>query len=260
MLWESSLNMGISVRNKKELELLSKASRIVALTLDYAKTIISEGMSLLELDKAIEDKILSLEALPSFKGLYGFPNATCISVNRVIIHGIPTHYRLRRGDIVGIDIGTKYKNYYGDGAVTIGIGNVSDRDSSLIDCSLQTLYSTIDSIRVGMRFKEISAILQDNIESRGFVPLLGFCGHGIGTKPHEEPSIPNYLEDGVKMGGPKVKEGMVFCLEPMVCQRDGEPIVLEDKWSVISKDGLNTSHYEHTVAIIDGRARILTEL
>lgn len=252
--------MGIATRTKSELALLAQANKVVALTLDYAKTIVSEGMSLLELDKAIEDKILSLESLPSFKGLYGFPNASCISVNQVIIHGIPTNYRLKPGDIVGIDIGTKYKNYYGDGAITIGIGKVSSNDVKLMECSLQTLYSTIDLIKAGMRFKEISEILQDNIESRGFVPLLGFCGHGIGTKPHEEPSIPNYLDKGVRMGGPKVKEGMVFCLEPMVCQKDGEPIILDDKWSVVSKDGLNTSHHEHTIAIIDGKARILTEL
>lgn len=252
--------MGIATRNKKELELLRQASRVVAITLDYAKTIVSEGMSLLELDKAIEDKIRSLDSLPSFKGLYGFPNAACISVNEVIIHGIPSEYRLKSGDIVGIDIGTKYKNYYGDGAITIGVGAVNDVNQRLMECSLNTLLNTIDSIRAGMRFKEISAILQENIEGYGFTPLLGFCGHGIGTKPHEEPSIPNYLEHGGKMSGPKVKEGMVFCLEPMVCQREGDPIILEDKWSVVSKDGLNTSHHEHTIAIIDGRARILTEI
>lgn len=252
--------MGIATRNKNEIELLRQASKIVALTLDYAKTIVSEGMSLLELDKAIEDKIVSLGALPSFKGLYGFPNAACISVNEVIIHGIPSQYRLKSGDIVGIDIGTKYKNYYGDGAITIGIGAVSDTNQRLMDCSYHTLCNTIDSIKAGMRFKEISAILQENIQSRGFTPLLGFCGHGIGTKPHEEPSIPNYLEHGTKTSGPKVKEGMVFCLEPMVCQKEGDPVILEDKWSVVSKDGLNTSHHEHTIAIIGGKARILTEI
>ncbi|STQ85366.1 type I methionyl aminopeptidase [Helicobacter muridarum] len=252
--------MGISIKNKAEIQILREASRIVALTLDYAKSIISDGISLLEIDSAIESKILSLGAIPSFKGLYGFPNSACISVNEVVIHGIPTDYRLKNGDIVGIDIGTKYKNYYGDGAITVGVGNVANQDMKLMDCSLCTLENTINSIKSGMRFKEISAILQENIESRGFLPLFGYCGHGIGTKPHEEPSIPNYLESGMKIAGPKVKDGMVFCLEPMVCQKSGEPVVLSDNWSVVSKDGLNTSHHEHTVAIIDGRARILTEL
>ncbi|RDU72592.1 type I methionyl aminopeptidase [Helicobacter aurati] len=252
--------MGIAIKNKDQLHTIEEASRIVAVALDYATTIVSEGISLLEIDKAVENKIISLGAIPSFKGLYGFPNATCISVNEVIIHGIPTNYYLKSGDIVGIDIGTKYKGYYGDGAVTVGVGVVHEQDKRLMECSLQTLINTIDSIKAGMRFKEISAILQENIESRGFVPLFGFCGHGIGTSPHEEPSIPNYLESGVKIGGPKVKEGMVFCLEPMVCQKSGEPVILNDKWSVVSKDGLNTSHHEHTIAIIDGRARILTEL
>lgn len=252
--------MGIAVRNKRELELLQKASSIVADTLEYAKTIVSDGLSLLELDKAIEDRILSLGATPSFKGLYGFPNASCLSVNQVVIHGIPSEYRLKTGDIIGIDIGTKYQGYYGDGAITIGVGEVSDINKALMACSYDTLVNTIDSIKVGMRFKEISALLQYNIESRGFIPLLNFCGHGIGTKPHEEPNIPNYIESGAKIGGPKVKEGMVFCLEPMVCQKSGNSKILDDKWSVISEDGLNASHHEHTIAIMGGKAVILTEL
>lgn len=252
--------MSIAIRNKKEIELLSKAGNIVANTLDYARTIATEGMSLLELDKAIEDRILSLGATPSFKGLYGFPNSACLSVNQVVIHGIPSDYRLKSGDILGIDIGTKYQNYYGDGAITIGIGSVSESDSKLMDCSYRTLMNVIDSIKTGMRFKEISSLLQENIEGMGFVPLFSFCGHGIGTKPHEEPNIPNYLEDGVKISGPKVKEGMVFCLEPMVCQKSSNSNILDDKWSVVSEDGLNTSHHEHTVAIVGGRAVILTEL
>lgn len=251
--------MGIAIRNKNEIELLSQASKIVAQTLDYAKTIVNEGMSLLELDKAIEDKILSLGALPSFKGLYGFPNSACLSLNQVVIHGIPSRYRLQSGDILGIDIGTNYKGYYGDGAITIGIGKVTQEDEKLMDCSLKTLHNTIDSIVSGMRFKEISAILQENIESRGFKPLFDYCGHGIGTTPHAEPSIPNYLDKSVKIGGPKVRDGMVFCLEPMVCQKSSVAKILEDKWSVVSEDGLNTSHHEHTVAIISGKARILTE-
>ena len=251
--------MGIAIRNKKEIEILAEASRIVAVTLDFAKTIVSEGMSLLELDRAIEDKILSLNALPSFKGLYGFPNASCLSLNKIVIHGIPTDYRLKSGDILGIDIGTKYKGYYGDGAITIGVGSVSEVDSKLMACSFDTLHDTISRLRSGMRFKEISAILQENIERRGFVPLRDFCGHGIGDKPHTEPNIPNFLEKGVKVDGPKVKDGMVFCLEPMVCQKSGEVKILKDKWSVTSKDGLNTSHHEHTVAMIGGKAVILTQ-
>ena len=252
--------MAIAIRNKNEIELLSQASKIVAITLDYAKTIVGEGMSLLELDKAIENKILSLNAIPSFKGLYGFPGAACLSVNEIVIHGIPNDYRLQNGDILGIDIGKKYKGYYGDGAITIGIGEVTEENKKLISCSFDTLHNTIDSIRSGMRFKEISAILQHNIESRGFFPLFGFCGHGIGTQPHAEPNIPNYLESNTKIGGPKVRNGMVFCLEPMVCQKSSKSKILADKWSVVSEDGLNTSHHEHTVAMIDGRAKILTEL
>ena len=134
----------------------------------------------------------------------------------------------------------------------------SKEDQALINCSKDALYFAIDIIKDGMRFKELSCEIEKFILSRGFVPLRGFCGHGIGRKPHEEPEIPNYLEGNNSKQGPKIKNGMVFCIEPMICQKDGTPVVLGDKWSVVSKDGLRTSHYEHTVAIIDGRAKILS--
>lgn len=252
--------MGIAIRSKNEIELLRENGRAVALTLEYAKSIAKEGMSLLELDKAIEKKILSLNMLPAFKGLYGFPGSACLSVNEVVIHGIPNEYKLKQGDIIGVDIGTKHKGYYGDGAVTFGIGDISHSDKVLMDCSMDALNIAIDSIKEGMRFKEISFILQEEITKRGFFPLFNYCGHGIGSSPHAEPSIPNYLSSGAKISGPKVKNGMVFCLEPMVCQKSGNPVVLKDKWSVVSEDGLNASHHEHMVAVIGGRARILTEI
>jgi methionyl aminopeptidase len=139
----------------------------------------------------------------------------------------------------------------------MAIGEISKEDEALIACSKDALYHAIENIRVGMRFKELSAILEEFIRGRGFLPLRDFCGHGIGKKPHEEPNIPNYVEGKPKQG-PKIKNGMVFCLEPMICQKSDKPVILEDKWSVVSEDGLNTSHYEHTVAIIDGKAMILT--
>lgn len=252
--------MSIAIRTKNELSILKDNGRVVAIALEHARSIAKEGMSLLELDKEIEEKILSFDMLPSFKGLYGFPNAACISVNEVVIHGIPNNYKLKSGDIVGVDIGTKYRGYYGDGAITFSIGEASESNKKLMKCSLDALNTAIDSIKEGMRFKEISLILQESIMGRGFVPLLNYCGHGIGTSPHTDPSIPNYLGDAVKISGPKVKNGMVFCLEPMVCQKSGNPKLLEDKWSVVSEDGLNTSHHEHMVAVIDGKARILTEI
>lgn len=249
----------IPIRNKKELETLREAGRCVAMSLEKAINYAKEGVSLLELDSIIEDNIRSLGAKPSFKGLYGFPNSACLSLNEVVIHGVPNEYKLQNGDILGIDIGSFFKNYYGDGAVTIPIGIPNAVDQKLIECSNYALESVIEEIKIGMYFKEISRMLQECITSFGFTPLLNFCGHGIGTKPHCEPEIPNYLSPNIKISGPKVKEGMVFCLEPMVCQKSGDPIILNDKWSVVSKDGLRTSHHEHQVAIIGGKAEILTQ-
>jgi len=250
--------MAIALRKRDELAKLKKASSIVAKTLEYLQKNITAGMTLKEIDAMGEEFILSLGAKPSFKGLYGFPASVCTSLNEVCIHGIPTDVKVKNGDILGLDLGTKLDGYYGDGAVTIGIGEISERDKELISCSKDALNSAIDAIRVGMRFKELTAILEESIVSRGFIPLREFCGHGIGAKPHEEPNIPNYLEGKPKQG-PKIKNGMVFCIEPMVCQISGNPVILEDKWSVISEDRLRSSHHEHTVAIIDNRAVILTE-
>lgn len=250
--------MAISIKNKKEIEALKIPNAIVGRTLELLRTNTKAGMSLVEIDDMASDYILSQGARPSFYQLYGFPKSICISVNEVIIHGIPNDYKLKDGDIVGIDIGAEYRGWYGDAAITIGVGNISEDNQKLIDCAKDALYEAIDTIRVGLRFKELSAFLESAITKRGFVPLKGFCGHGIGRSPHEEPEIPNYLESPNANQGPKIKEGMVFCIEPMICKHDGTPIILEDDWSVVAKDGQNGSHYEHTVAVIDGRARILS--
>ncbi|BAF69357.1 type I methionyl aminopeptidase [Nitratiruptor sp. SB155-2] len=251
--------MAIAIRKPNEIEKLRKANIIVAKTLNYLKEKCQPGVSLKELDQMGEEYIRSLGARPSFKGLYGFPASVCTSVNEVIIHGIPTDYRLQEGDIVGLDIGTELDGWYGDAAITVGVGKISQKDEELINVAKDTLYFAIDIIKAGMRFKELSYEIEKYIRSRGYVPLHGFCGHGIGRKPHEEPEIPNYLEHGSPKSGPKIKNGMVFCLEPMICQKLGTPKILEDKWSVVSEDGLRGSHYEHTVAIINNKAEILSK-
>ena len=249
--------MAIALRKPNELTKLELAGSIVGKTLQYLRENITIGMSLKEIDAMGEDFIRSHGAEPSFKGLYGFPASVCTSLNEVCIHGIPTDYRVQESDILGLDLGTKIDGYFGDAAISMGIGKISKEDEDLIACSKDALYHAIDNIRVGMRFKELSHILETFIRDRGYVPLRDFCGHGIGTKPHEEPNIPNYV-DGKPNQGPKIKNGMVFCLEPMVCQKGENPIILDDKWSVVSEDGLRSSHYEHTVAMINGKAVILT--
>jgi len=250
--------MAIAIRKPDEIAKLKRAGEIVGKTLQYLQNTIKPGMTLKEIDAMGEAYIREHGAIPSFKGLYGFTGSVCTSVNEVCIHGIPTDRVVEEGDILGLDIGTKLDGYYGDAAITMAVGKISAEDEALIECSKGALYHAIDSIREGMRFKELSKILEDYIVSAGFVPLRDYCGHGIGTQAHSEPNIPNYLE-GKTNQGPKIKNGMVFCLEPMVCQKSGTPVVLEDKWSVISEDQLRSAHYEHTVAVVDGKAIILTE-
>lgn len=252
--------MAIAIRSKKEIALLEKSSMIVAQALQLVRKHAAPGVSLAELDAIAEDYILSQNAKPAFKGLYDFPNTTCLSLNSVIIHGIPTDRKLENGDILGIDLGVECGGWFGDGAVTIGIGEIDSRDEQLIACAKDVLHDAIEFCHAGLHFKELSQFLEQGIRQKGFVPLEDFCGHGIGRRPHEEPQIPNYLESPSAKQGPKMKEGMVFCIEPMICCSDGRPKILEDGWSVTSHDMQNGSHYEHTIAIVNGKARILTHL
>ncbi|DAB37651.1 MAG: type I methionyl aminopeptidase [Sulfuricurvum sp. GWF2_44_89] len=250
--------MAIALRKNDELTKLRAANKIVGATLELLAAHTKPGVTLKELDALGEEYIRSQGAVPSFKGLYGFPSAVCTSVNEVIIHGIPTDYALQEGDIVGFDVGTQKNGYFGDAAISVGVGKISLEDEALIACSKDALYFAIETIQEGMRFKELSYEIEKFIIGRGFTPLRGFCGHGIGKKPHEEPEIPNYLDGGNAKQGPKIKNGMVFCLEPMICQKEGTSKILANGWDVVSTDGLRGSHYEHTVAIINGRAEILS--
>ena len=253
--------MAIPLRKPKEIEKLRVAGKAVAKTLKYLEENVKAGMSLLEVDKMGEEYLNALGARASFKGLYGFPNAICTSLNEVVIHGVPDNTILKEGDILGIDIGSEVDGWYGDAAITIPIGKISKNDEELIACSKDALYYAIDIIKQGMRFKELSFALENFILDRGFVPLINFCGHGIGREPHCDPEVPNYLEGKNPKQGPKIKNGMIFCIEPMICQNDENPVIDEnDKWSVRSADGLRTSHYEHQVAIINGKAEILTKI
>ena len=252
--------MAIALRKPAEIDKLRAANKIVAGALNLMRENAKVGARLDELDAMAEDFIRAAGAKPSFKGLYGFPSSVCCSLNEVIIHGIPTDYKLQEGDVIGFDIGTELSGYFGDAAISVGVGQISKEDEDLIACAKDSLYHAIDVIRDGMRFKELSLELETFIKKRGYVPLRNFCGHGIGKKPHEEPEIPNYLDSPNPKAGPKIKNGMVFCLEPMICQKDGQPKILENGWDVVSEDGLRGSHYEHTVAVINGRAEILSTL
>lgn len=250
--------MAITIKKPQDIEKLRISNKIVAETLQLLSNKARPGMTLLELNAMGEEYIYSKGGRPAFKGLYGFPAGVCTSVNETIIHGIPDKYVLKDGDIVGFDIGVEKDGWFGDAAVTVGIGKISQENQDLIDCSRNALYYAIENIKVGMRFKELSKLIEDFILLQGYIPLRSYCGHGIGRKPHEEPEIPNYLEGSNAKQGPKIKEGMVFCLEPMICHKSGIPKTLEDKWSVVSDDGLFGSHYEHAVAIVNNKAEILS--
>ncbi len=250
--------MAISIKKPLEIDKLRVSNSYVAKTLDHLKTYVRSGMTLNEINAMGEDFIQSLDARASFKGLYGFPSGVCTSLNRVIIHGIPNDDVVKDGDILGLDIGIEKDGWFGDAAITLPIGEISAEDEKLIACSYDALHYAIDIIKPGMRFKELSFELEKFIINAGYVPLRGFCGHGIGKKPHEEPEIPNYLDSKNPKQGPKIKNGMVFCIEPMICQVSGKAVILDDKWSVVSEDNLRGAHYEHTVAIINNRAEILS--
>jgi methionyl aminopeptidase len=252
--------LAIPIRKPLEIEKLRVSNHIVAKALKHLRNNITVGMTMLEINQIGEEFIINEGGRPSFKGLYGFPSGVCTSLNQVVIHGVPDNTAIKDGDILGLDIGVEVDGWYGDGAITIPIGDITKEDQDLIDCSCEVLYESIKFIKVGMRFKELSKFLEDSILERGYIPLRSFCGHGIGRKPHEEPEIPNYLEGTDPKQGPKIKNGMVFCIEPMICQKSGTSKILDDKWSVVSEDGLRTSHYEHTVAIIEGRAEILSRV
>jgi len=252
--------MAIPLRKPNEIAKLRTAGLAVAKTLKYLEENVKPGMTLKEIDAMGEKFLRDLGARPSFKGLYGFPAAVCTSLNEVIIHGIPTDTVVKEGDILGLDIGSEIDGWYGDAAITMPIGKISKEDEELIACAKDSLYHAIDVIKEGMRFKELSQEIEKFIVDRGYQPLIRFCGHGIGKKPHGEPEIPNYLESGNAKSGPKIKNGMVFCLEPMICRKERNPVILENDWDVVSSDGLRGSHYEHTVAVVDGKAVILSKV
>jgi len=250
--------LAIPIKKPKEIEEIKKSAKLVAKTLKLLRENTQPGITPLELDKLAEDFIRSYNARPAFKGLYDFPNSVCISKNGCVIHGIPDNEPLKEGDVVGFDVGVEINGWYGDAAITVGVGEIDEKYKKMIEVSKNAIYYAVDNIKPGMRYKQISKLLEEYITSHGFVPLKGYSGHGIGRKPHEEPQILNYVE-GKPNQGEKVKNGHVFCLEPMLCQKCGEPILADNGWDVYCSDLEVGVHYEHQIAIVDNKAIILTE-
>ena len=251
----------ISLKSSREIEIMRRANVIVAEILQELKQKAAPGVTTLELDVLAEELTLKKKAVPAFKGyaVAGrvFPRSLCVSINEEIVHGIPSNRPLREGDIVGLDFGVIYDGFYGDSAVTIGIGKVSDEATRLMKVTEQALYNGIEQLQEGKRLGDLGAAVQKTAENAGFSVVRVFVGHGIGKKLHEEPPVPNY---GEPHRGLRLKEGMVLAIEPMINVGGCEVEIKEDGWTAVTKDGSLAAHFEHSVAITKNGPYILSQL
>ncbi|WP_336790773.1 type I methionyl aminopeptidase [Paenibacillus sp. MMO-177] len=247
----------IICKSDSELRYMREAGRIVAETHRIMAEAVKPGVTTQELDQLAEAYIRSQGAEPSFKGYNGFPASICASVNDELVHGFPGPRKLNEGDIISIDIGAQYKGYHGDSAWTYPVGNVSDEVKRLLEVTEESLYAGINLIRPDVRLFTISHAVQQVAEAAGFSIVREFVGHGIGKDLHEEPQIPNY---GIPDRGPRLKPGMVLCIEPMVNIGERYVRTLEDNWTVVTEDGSWCAHFEHTVAVTEDGFEILTKL
>ncbi len=251
----------ILIKTKKDIDLISESCKIVAETLQLLKRYAKVGVTTLELDKIAEDYILSNNARAAFKGYsqagsFDFPGSICSSVDDEVVHGIPRNRVIKEGEILSIDVGVEKNGYFGDAALSVGIGNISDEKRKLMDVTEKSLYLGIEQAREGNRLGEISYAVQSEVERNGYSVVRDLCGHGVGKYLHEDPQIPNY---GKKGSGVQLKNGMTLAIEPMVNMGSYRVFVAEDGWTVYTLDGLPSAHFEHTIAIINGKAEILTK-
>ena len=236
----------VSVRSNREIEHISESAQIVADTLDMLTEKVESGISLMELDTLAEEFIRSRDAIPAFKGYMGFPATLCISVDDEVVHGIPSNKILNNGQIVGIDCGALKNGYYGDSARTFPVGDISDQDKKLKEITQEALYLGIDEAVPGNYVSDIGHAIQKFVEPKGYSIVRELVGHGIGTNLHEDPQVPNYGDPGM---GVKLKEGMCLAIEPMINRGGKEVYTLDDGWTIKTKDGFNSAHFEHTIAI-----------
>lgn len=250
----------ISLKSDVEFQAMRRAGRIVAEVLGWASQNVRAGMTLAEIDAEAERLIRSRGATPEFKGYRGFPASTCLSVNEQVVHGIPGRRRLVAGDILGIDVGARIDGFVGDAAITLPVGSVTREAQRLIDTCRECLDRAIAVCGPGARLTAIGEAVQRHAETRGYTLVREYAGHGIGRKMHEEPSVPNYVDPDVRRHDLGLRPGMAICIEPMVNQGRSEVRVLEDGWTVVTRDGKLSAHFEHTVAIRDAGAEVLTVL
>ncbi|MCD5410818.1 MAG: type I methionyl aminopeptidase [Clostridiales bacterium] len=247
----------IYIRSQREIEIMLEAGQIVAKTHELLKTAIKAGITTKELDEIAESFIREQGAVPAFKGYGGFPASICTSINHEVVHGIPGSNKLIDGDIISIDIGAMYKGYFGDAAKTHGVGQISKKAQLLIDVTRESFYEGLKCAKEGFRLSDVSHAIQTHAEKYGFSVVRNYVGHGIGTKMHEDPQIPNFGRPGK---GPRLKAGMVLAIEPMINAGVYNVEVMPDNWTVSTLDRQNSAHYEHTVAITEDEPELLTQL
>ncbi len=248
----------IIVKSQSEIQNIAAACRIVAEILEALKTFVMFGISTAEIENYVDREIRKRGAIPAFKGYRGYPSSVCISVNEQVVHGIPSRaVKLGNGDIVSIDLGVILDGFYGDAAITVPIGNISPDASRLIRVTEEAFYKGIEKATAGNRVSDISAAIQEHVESNGFSVVRAFVGHGIGRSLHEEPQVPNFGKPGQ---GSRLKEGMTLAVEPMVNVGGPDVKILDDGWTAVTTDGSLSAHYEHTIAITKNGPEILTKI
>jgi methionyl aminopeptidase len=247
----------IICKSPLELEKMRRGGLLVWELLDELRARVAPGISTYDLEKLAEEKLAERAVEPAFKGLYDYPCILCTSINNEIVHGIPSPQRiLKEGDIVKIDVGVKTEGYYSDSAVTVPVGTISPELEKLLRVTEESLYAAIDHVRPDAHLGDVSAAVQHYVEPHGYSVVRDFVGHGIGSRLHEDPKVPNY---GTPGHGPRLQEGMVLAIEPMVNAGKAEARVLEDKWTAVTEDGSYSAHFEHCVVVTSNGPWILTK-
>ena len=250
--------MAIVCKSPAEIEKMRQSGRVVRQVLDHLRTLVAPGVSTMDLERAAEQKMRDLGAKPAFKGYYDYPCVLCTSINEEIVHGIPSATRvLQAGDIVSIDCGVVLDGYYGDAAITVPVDDsITPELRKLLEVTEASLYKGIQQVLIGNAVGDVGAAVQEFVEANGFSVVREFVGHGIGTRLHEEPQVPNF---GVRGHGARLREGMVLAIEPMVNSGKPGTRVLDDKWTAVTADGSCSAHFEHCVAVTKDGPMILTQ-
>lgn len=247
----------VIIKSQEEIKKIAESCKIVAEVLEGLKSFIKEGVTTADIEDYVEKHIYKRNARPAFKGYRGYPSSVCTSINDQVVHGIPSkNVRLKGGDIISIDLGVLFEGFYGDAAITLSVGEVSQLAEELIRVTEEALYIGIEKAVIGNRVSDISSSIQQYVEKHGFSVVRAFVGHGIGRFLHEDPQIPNFGKPGKGM---RLKEGMTLAIEPMVNIGSPDVVILDDGWTAVTLDGSLSAHFEHTIVITKNGPQILTK-